>query len=228
MKRSKRITLVLMGTAGLISLAACDETPETPDAVFFKSEAECASANDPADCRDAFETARKEHWRTAPSFTSRESCEAQFGAQNCVQTNVQPGTAQAAPGATPAPATSGATAGMSSWFIPALAGYFIGRTTGGLSAMPFYQTSNQQGFLGGQPCNQPGAPIGANPVGACPRPSSWSSGSTSSTGTYFRSTSSSSYTNWGGSSSSSKSATSTSSRGGFGATAAARSSSSST
>jgi uncharacterized protein YgiB involved in biofilm formation len=222
MKRSRRITLVLMGTAGLISLAACDETPETPDAVFFKSEAECSSANDPTDCRDAFETARKEHWRTAPSFTSRESCEAQFGAQNCVQTNSQPGTAQATSGTTP-----GASAGVTSWFIPALAGYFIGRTTGGLSAMPYYQTANQQGFLGGQPCNQPGSPIGANPIGACPRPASWSS-SGSSTGTHFRSTSSSSYTNWGGSSSSSKSATSTSSRGGFGATAAARSSSSST
>jgi uncharacterized protein YgiB involved in biofilm formation len=226
MKRSKRITLVLMGTAGLISLAACDETPETPDSVFFKSEAECSSSNDPTDCRDAFETARKEHWRTAPSFTSRESCEAQFGAQNCVQTNVQPGTAQAAPASTPA--TPGATAGMgmSSWFIPALAGYFIGRTTGGLSAMPYYQTANQQGFLGGQPCNQPGSPIGANPVGACPRPASWSS-SSSSSATHFRSTSSSSYSNWGSSSSSSKSASSTSSRGGFGATAAARSSSSS-
>lgn len=224
MKRSRRITLVLMGTAGLISLAACDETPETPDAVFFKSEAECSAAGDPTDCRDAFETARKEHWRTAPSFTSRESCEAQFGAQNCVQTNVQPGTAQATPGAAPgAPAaTSGATAGMSSWFIPALAGYFIGRTTGGLSAMPYYQTANRQGFLGGQPCNQPGSPIGANPLGACPRPSSWTS-SSSSSATHFRSTSSSSYSNWG----SSSSASSTSSRGGFGATAAARSSSSS-
>ena len=213
MKRSRRITLVLMGTAGLISLAACDEAPETPDAVFFKSEAECSSANDPTDCRDAFETARKEHWRSAPSFTNREACEAQFGAQNCVQTNVQPGTAQAAPGA---------SAGMTSWFIPALAGYFIGRTTGGLAAMPYYQTANRQGFLGGQPCNQPGAPIGANPIGACPRPSSWSSTSSSSTSTYFRSSSSSSYSSWGSSASSSST-----SRGGFGATAAARSSSSS-
>jgi len=226
MKRSRRITLVLMGTAGLISLATCDETPETPDAVFFKSEAECAAANDPTDCRDAFETARKEHWRTAPSFTSRDSCEAQFGAQNCVQTNVQPGTAQAAPGTASVPASPGATAGMSSWFIPALAGYFIGRTTGGLSAMPYYQTANQQGFLGGQPCNQAGSPIG-NPLGACPRPSSWASSSSGSSSS-FRSTSSSSYSNWGSSSSSSKSATSTSARGGFGATAAARSSSSST
>lgn len=221
MKRSRRITLVLMGTAGLISLAACDDKPEVEEARFFKSEAECAASSDPQDCKDAFETARKEHWRTAPSFTSRENCEAQFGAQNCVETKTQPGTAQQS-GAAQAQAGSG----MSSWFIPALAGYFIGRTTGGLSAMPFYQNTANQGFLGGQPCGTPGQPL-SNPAAACPRPASWSS-STSSTGSSstFRSASSTSYSRWGSSSGSSVNSSSTS-RGGFGATASSRSSSSS-
>jgi uncharacterized protein YgiB involved in biofilm formation len=224
MKRSKRITLVLMGTAGLITLAACDDAPEVEEAKFFKSETECASANDPTDCKDAYETARKEHWRTAPSFTSRESCEAQFGPQNCVQTNVQPGTAQASSGTPqqqqPQQQASGGM-GMAGWFIPALAGYFIGRTTGGLSAMPYYQDVNNRAFLGGQPC-QPGAPVG-NPALGCPPPSRWSSTGTSSGSTYFRSSSSTSYGRWGSSSASSSST----SRGGFGATASSRSSSSS-
>ena len=216
MKRSKRITLVLMGTAGLITLAACDDKPEVEDARFFKSEAECSASNDPQDCKDAFDTARKEHWRTAPSFTSREACEAQFGAANCVQTNVQPGTAQAgtSTGTT-------ASAGMSGWFLPALAGYFIGRTTGGLSAMPYYQNVNNQGFMAGQPCNTPGVP-GA-PMAACPRPSAWSSTS-SSTSSTFRTASSTSYSRWGSSGSASSTTTS---RGGFGATSSSRSSSSS-
>lgn len=212
MKRSKRITLVLMGTAGLITLAACDDTPEVEDAKFFKSEAECAASSDPQDCKDAFETARKEHWRTAPSFTSRESCEAQFGAANCVQTNVQPGTAQATPTA---------SAGMSSWFLPALGGYFIGRTLGGLSAMPYYQNVNNQGFMGGQPCGGPGQALGA---AGCPRPAAWASSPGSSSST-FRSASSTSYSRWG-SSSSSTASSSTTSRSGFGSTAASRSSSS--
>jgi uncharacterized protein YgiB involved in biofilm formation len=210
MKRSKRITLVLMGTAGLISLGSCDDKPEIEEARFFRSEAECAASADPTDCKDAFETARKEHWRSAPSFTSRESCEAQFGPQNCVQTNTQPGTAQASAGA-----------GVTSWFIPALAGYFIGRTTGGLSAMPYYRDVNNRAFLGGQPCGQAGMPV-ANPQLACPPPSRWSSYSGHSS-TYFRSSSSTSYGRWGSTSSSS----STTSRGGFGATASSRSSSSS-
>lgn len=219
MKRSRRITLVLMGTAGLISLAACDDKPEIEEAKFFKSEAECTTSADPQDCKDAFETARKEHWRTAPSFTSRDNCEAQFGAQNCVETKTQPGTAQQSGAAQ-------AGLGMSSWFIPALAGYFIGRTTGGLSAMPYYQNTANQGFLGGQPCGAPGQAI-ANPAAACPRPANWST-STSSSGSSsaFRSTSSTSYSRWGSSSSSSASSSSTS-RGGFGATASSHSSGSS-
>ena len=214
MKRSRRITLVLMGTAGLVSLVACDDQPAVDEASFFKSEAECAVGNDPTDCKDAFETARKEHWRTAPSYTSREACEAQFGAQNCVQTSSQPGTAQ-----TPT-ATAGSGMGVTSWFIPALAGYFIGRTTSGLSAMPYYQDVNNRAFMAGQPCNAPGQTI-THPSAACPQPSRWAS-STSSSTTSFRSSSSSSYGRWGGGGSSSSS--SSTSRGGFGASASSHSS----
>ena len=220
MKRSKRITLVLMGTAGLVSLVACDEQPAVDEASFFKSEAECSVNNDATDCRDAFETARKEHWRTAPSFTSQESCEAQFGAQNCVQTASQPGTAQT-PVAAPAATAGGSGLGVSSWFIPALAGYFIGRTTGGLSAMPYYQDVNKRAFMAGQPCNAPGQAV-TSPSAACPQPSRWASSTSTGASTSFRSASSSSYGRWGSSSSSSHS--SSTSRGGFGGSASSHSS----
>ena len=71
MKRSRTITLVLLGTTGLIGLAGCDQPDPTASNNFYGDAKQCERNSDPDSCRQAFADARAEHLKTAPAFTSR-------------------------------------------------------------------------------------------------------------------------------------------------------------
>ena len=145
MKRSRAIRLALLGTAGLMSLTACEQADDPlKSGDFFANAQACESAHNPQECRASFSQAEQEHAKSAPKFTSREQCEAEFGAANCVQA---PGQTGQAPGQT-------AQAGGGSWFMPAMLGFMMGRMMGGggmMGAAPVYRDANNTAYTGRQP-----------------------------------------------------------------------------
>ena len=137
MKRSRSVRLALLGTASFLGLAGCDQADDPlKSGQFFADAQACESAHNPQECRQSFASAQEEHVRTAPKFQSREACEAEFGAQNCVQPSGQ--TAQA---------------GGGSWFMPAMLGFMMGRMMGGGygAATPVYRDTQNTAYAGRQP-----------------------------------------------------------------------------
>lgn len=79
MKRSKNVSLVLMG-AMLLSTPACGGGENIDEPQVFRNQQECVAGGFSADqCRAMEEKAKED----APKFTSREECEKQFGAEMC-------------------------------------------------------------------------------------------------------------------------------------------------
>lgn len=149
MKRSRSIRLVLLGTVGLVGLAGCDDTPVASEGQFFRDASECRKVLDAATCDNQFAAAQKEHVRTAPKFTTREQCEAQFGAANCT-TAPAPDGAQAG---TTAPTQGQQTAQSSggSFFMPLMLGYLGGQMMSrmGQPAQPVYRDAQNRAYSGG-------------------------------------------------------------------------------
>lgn len=149
MKRTRAIRLALLGTVGLVGLAACDDGNPLGKEGFFQTEAECAKSNNPDACRQAIADARAEHIKTAPAFNSREACEAKFGAENCMETKEKPG--QPAEGGPPATQTASAEGG-GSWFMPMMMGFMMGNMMGGrYSGQPVYRDTTNTAYSGGRP-----------------------------------------------------------------------------
>lgn len=135
MKRSKKIGLAILGSAGLVGLTACDQADDPlQTGQFFASAQACEAAHNKQECVDSLEQAKTEHEKTAPKFTTREACEAEFGAENCVR----PETVQA---------------GGGGWFMPAMMGFMMGRMMGGgyAAAAPVYRDTNNTAYSGRQP-----------------------------------------------------------------------------
>ena len=139
MRKSRYVTLLLAATA----LAACDQNvmtgPGQDDATLYGDPSACAKDRDAGECSAAYETAKQEHVKQAPKFTTQAECEAAGFAQ-CEVAQVR--TAE------------GGSTGM---FMPMMMGYMMGRTLGG----GFGSGLGGMGMPPGQP---PGAPAaGANP-----------------------------------------------------------------
>ncbi|HTY93036.1 MAG TPA: DUF1190 domain-containing protein [Steroidobacteraceae bacterium] len=116
MKRSRSIELVLMGTVPLL-LSACDQpSPPAPPApppqasVAYHDLAQCiADGKVGADiCEKAYADAVQAQYRDGPRFDSQGECEAQYGYDQCHHVQTASG----------------------GWFMPALAGFMIGRALG--------------------------------------------------------------------------------------------------
>ncbi|MBI3710958.1 MAG: DUF1190 domain-containing protein [Proteobacteria bacterium] len=167
MKRSRSIRLVLLGSAGFIGLAGCDQNDPVASSDFFRDEKECAAKYDSEACRQALADARAQHLKTAPAFANREECEAQFGVDNCVGATSQAEQSRASSSSSsrtsaspsssspPASATASADASQAShgggWFMPAMLGYLAGRSMGGgsgLTAQPLYRDLNNTAYSG--------------------------------------------------------------------------------
>ena len=82
MKRSYSFRMALLG-AGAIGLAACGEGKE--EALTYVSVEACSSAGvqDEATCRVEFENAQAQHANVAPRYSSQNSCQGDFGFNNC-------------------------------------------------------------------------------------------------------------------------------------------------
>ncbi|MEJ0005339.1 MAG: DUF1190 domain-containing protein [Steroidobacteraceae bacterium] len=115
MKRSRSIQLVLMGTVPLL-LSACDHPPSPPAppspqaAVAYQGLTQCISDGKvSADiCEKAYADAVQAQYRDGPRFDSLSDCQAQYGWDQCHHVQTSSG----------------------GWFMPALAGFMVGRALG--------------------------------------------------------------------------------------------------
>ncbi|HET8706832.1 MAG TPA: DUF1190 domain-containing protein, partial [Pseudomonadales bacterium] len=104
MKRSKTVSLALMGLSPFV-LSSCSE-PEQ-DVLIYPSVQSCIDDGklEAAKCQEEYDRAVKEHERTAPHYSTESDCINDFGQNQCYQPF------------------------GSSYFMPLLAGYMIGRAT---------------------------------------------------------------------------------------------------
>jgi len=82
MKRSKKLTLAVMGLAP-IALTACSEKPV--DMLVYKTLAECSSDvyYNQKECKSEFDKALKTHRSAAPKYQKLSACESDFGRNRC-------------------------------------------------------------------------------------------------------------------------------------------------
>lgn len=213
-RRTRTLRLALMGSIGLVGtlpLSGCDEAPE---AQAFSTAEECiAKTGQDLMCREAAAQTQAANTQTAPAFRSQQACEAAFG--NCAPAAALPSRDQAdaaaAMGDRPAASSGG------SWFMPAAAGFLLGRAMSS-GPSPYYmrRDGGAVAFNGG--VQQPLDPRWFPDQQQQQRQSNYSSRSGYSSSSYYRGSS-------GGSGSSASSSVSRS--GGFGSTARSSSSSSS-
>lgn len=140
MKRSRSIALIMMG-AGTMALSACEE-PQVEVAVFQDFE-QCV--NEPgasrAACEEALGIAEQQHAVVAPKYTDRESCEADFGAEQCEQAPYLAAGGQAAG----EQAAGDQAEGGGSIFMPLMMGYMMGSMMSGragVAPQPLYRSAD--------------------------------------------------------------------------------------
>jgi uncharacterized protein YgiB involved in biofilm formation len=107
MKRSSRISLVLLSSMSALAVSGCEAPePTKPDTGgTFANKAECVAVYDKETCDAAEKIARSEHLKNAPQ-TTREQCIAEYGADMC------------------RPASE--YGGSSNMFMPLMIGYMMG------------------------------------------------------------------------------------------------------
>lgn len=125
MKRSRSLVLTTMMASGSLSLAACDGPSDIGgrqvDALSYASVAECAAASviSTDQCETAFRQAQQANTENAPRFDNRQSCEEQYGVEQCVPRN------------------------NGSFFTPLLTGFIVGQALnnfgGGYRGAPMYR-----------------------------------------------------------------------------------------
>lgn len=213
-RRSRSIRLALMGTVGLVGtlpLAGCDSGPE---AQAFRTVQECIDkTGQDQTCREAEAAARALSNEVAPAFRDQAACEAAFG--SCAPARALPSREQAdaavAMGDAPPAAAAAPAAGGGSWFLPAAAGFLMGRALGG-PPTPYYMRRDGGAVAFNGARAQPLDPRWLQDPQARDRQSSFTSRTGSSSSSFYR----------GSSRSGSSSVTSSPSRsGGFGSSARA-------
>lgn len=158
MKRTKMLTLAIMGS---LALAGCAEAPQEP--TTYKTVAECTADGKAADiCQKSFDDAKKLTEQNAPKFGSLAECQAQFGQNGC----------------------TGGSNTQGSFFMPLMMGYMLGNMMGSSSSSydrnrsgysyapprPVYRTATggtqAASFVGGRYTATPAAPSYAARVSA--------------------------------------------------------------
>lgn len=82
MKRSRLVTLMILGAATLV--AGCEEEKDQQLTVF-KDVDDCVSSKAMTEdqCKNAFKAADEENVKNGPKYNSRELCEQEYGAGQC-------------------------------------------------------------------------------------------------------------------------------------------------
>ncbi len=92
MKRSRTTALLLMSAAPLL-FTACqkEEAVQVQEGLYTSVEACSEATGDPSNCRQAFATAQQQSADAAPQYASREECEKEYPAEQCVQQRTSAG-----------------------------------------------------------------------------------------------------------------------------------------
>ena len=114
MKRCLAVTLVLMGG---VALTACGDSEV--DTAVFQDVKECVASGtyDADKCEQDYKEAVATHAATAPAYTSKADCEAEFGVGKCEENPAAASTTGS---------TTTASAGTGSFFMPLMMGYMMG------------------------------------------------------------------------------------------------------
>jgi uncharacterized protein YgiB involved in biofilm formation len=129
MRRSRRISTLLVGSTCLVMLASCGDDEGDKIKIYSDAQA-CAAENDPALCEKEAKESAARHVETAPRYPQQPSCEQIHGVGNCVPTPVRDAGGQ-----------------MTNWFMPALAGFMLSRALSQPYPQPIYRDA--QGFAYG-------------------------------------------------------------------------------
>lgn len=125
----RHLTSIALAITTLITLAGCEQSDEA--VTMFQNADDCTKANPSksTQCTTAYQSALKEAEKTAPKYTSRADCVAEFGEHQCQQT-----PAQASMGT-----SNQATAQQSgNFWMPLMAGYMMGRMMNGGNSQPLF------------------------------------------------------------------------------------------
>jgi len=132
MKRSLAVTLVLMGSAGL---SGCGDSEI--DSAVYQDFTQCVQSGlyDQARCEADYRQALTAHVQTAPAYTTKQDCEAEFGLGQCEARSAQE-----------------MRAGGGSFFLPMMAGYLMGSMLSNSNRMApqaLYRQNGQGAFVNG-------------------------------------------------------------------------------
>ncbi len=92
MKRSRTTALLLMSAAPLL-FTACqkNEAVQVQEGLYTSVQACTEATGDPSSCRNAFAEAQKQSADAAPKYATREACEAEYSAEQCVEQKTSTG-----------------------------------------------------------------------------------------------------------------------------------------
>ncbi len=133
--RAHHLTPVALAVTAVFMLAGCEQSDETVS--LYQNADDCSSANPgkSEQCTTAYTSALKEAEKTAPKYSTREDCVAEFGENQCQQAPAQAGIGSASA----EPQQSG------SFWMPLMAGYMMGRMMGGgagFASQPLFTSKN--------------------------------------------------------------------------------------
>lgn len=131
--RIRSLTPIALAITTVFMLAGCEQADETVS--MYQNSDDCSQANPGKSehCTTAYHHAQQEAAKTAPKFASREDCVAEFGENQCQQTPAQANVA-----ASPSQSST-------SFWMPMMAGYMMGRMMGGGSSFisqPLFTSNN--------------------------------------------------------------------------------------
>ena len=139
MRKSHYITILLGGAAALAiwNLAGTKTTPVQDETKLYGDANACAMERDATECQQAFDAAKAEHVAQAPKFATAAECEA-AGFTKCESAEMKT-----------------ANGGSTSFFMPMMMGYMMGRMLGGGGMMGGYGMPPRAGAPMGTPSGAP-------------------------------------------------------------------------
>lgn len=152
-RRLSRLTPVAIAISTVLMLSGCEEVSDQTVSMYQNAQ-DCSVANPnlTEQCTTAYNQAKAEALKTAPKYSSREDCVAEFGESQCTAVT---------------PEEAGVTGQQyqqsGSMWMPLLAGYMFGRMMGGagFASQPLFTSKNPASPASGRFVDATGRNYGA-------------------------------------------------------------------
>lgn len=127
--RNYRLAPLALAISAVLTLSSCEKSDETVSLYQNVDECSLSNPNLKEQCNSSYQQAVIEASKTAPKYTSRADCAAEFGQDRCTEVP----TEQAGLSSEPR---------QSSVWMPMMAGYMFGRMmSGGYASSPLFTSS---------------------------------------------------------------------------------------